>query len=85
MTALAEFLSYVLMVVAAFAIYQGIYLLSASPQKLLPTIKKQLLKKENSEPTEEELDKKVKQYRMWGVVSLAAGGILIALILTGGI
>jgi len=71
--------------VAVFALLYGILLLALPKARLAPVLEKQLIQKGNSNPTEEDIAKKLKQFRIYGVVCLAASGVLTALLLTGGI
>jgi len=80
-----EFLDTFFWFFAIFALVYGALLLILPRTMLIPTIKKQLVKKGNSAPSEEEVDKKLKQFRIYGVVCIVAAGVLFALLLTGGI
>jgi len=80
-----EYLDYFLWFFAAFAVLYGILLLAIPKRRLLPVLHKQLLKKKNSEPSSEDVTKKLKQFRIYGVVCIVAGGVLFTLLLTGGI
>jgi len=80
-----EFIDYFFWFVAVFAALYGIFLLVAKKKTLLPGIKKQLAKKGNSDPTDEDLAKKLKIFRICGVVCILASGVLFALLFTGGI
>jgi len=79
------FLDVFLWVFAVFAIAYGIGLLVLPEDKLMPTIKKQLLKKGNSNPSEEELKQKLKTFRILGGVCIGAGLVLVLIQATGGI
>ena len=80
-----EFLDYFFWFVAIFAAVYGIFLLAAPKKTLISAIKKQLAKKGNNEPTDEDVAKKLKLFRICGVVCILASGVLFALLLTGGI
>ena len=80
-----EFLDYFFWFFAIFAVIYGFLLIVLPKNLLLPTIKKQLLKKGISEPTEEDLSKKLKLFRLMGVVCIVSAGVLFGLLLTGGI
>jgi len=71
--------------IAIFAAVYGIFLLVLPKDKLIVGLKKQLEAKGNSNPTDEELSKKLKQFRIWGIVGIIASGVLIYIQLTGGI
>jgi len=79
------FLDYFFWFVAIFAAVYGIFLLVAPKKTLIAAVKKQLAKKGNNDPTDEEVAKKLKMFRICGVVCIVASGILFALLLTGGI
>ena len=80
-----DFLDYFFWFFAVFAVVYGLFLLLAPKSTLRPGIKKQLLKKSDVEPTEEELDKKLKQFRLWGIACIVSGGLLFYIQFTGGI
>jgi len=80
-----EFLDYFFWGFAVFALIYGIGLLIGPQSAFIPTIKKQLVKKGHIVPSDEDVDKRLKQFRIWGVVCIAASGVLVALLLTGGI
>jgi len=80
-----QILDILLWLVAIFSVLQGVFLLASPKKALTPTIKKQLLKKGNENPTDQEMDEKVKQFRLWGLLSLVAGALLLYLLLTGGV
>ncbi|MCL2367928.1 MAG: hypothetical protein FWC72_02935 [Oscillospiraceae bacterium] len=80
-----DFLDYFLWFFAIFAVIYGILLLVVPKNTYVPIIKKQLVKKGNSNPTEEDVDKKLRSFRMYGIVCIVASGLLFYILLTGGI
>jgi len=80
-----DFLDYILWFVAIFAAIYGVLLLVLPRKTLIPTIKKQLEKKGNSDPTSTDVDKKLKSFRAMGLVCLIASAAVIYINLTGGI
>ena len=80
-----DFLNYFFWGFAFFAILYGALLLVLPKDKLTPQIKKQLAKKGNNNPTDEELSGALKKFKMYGIVCLVAGGVLLVLQFTGGV
>jgi len=80
-----DFLDYFFWGFAVFAVIYGLLLLIVPKRTYVPVIEKQLSKKGNSNPTSEDVDKKLKQFRIYGIVCIAASGLLFYLLLTGGI
>ena len=78
-------MNFLLWFIAIFAAIYGGGLLVMPKSKLMPTIKKQLASKGNNEPSEEELDKKLKFFRMMGIVCLIGCAAMLGIIFTGGI
>lgn len=80
-----EFLDYFLWGFAVFAVLYGVFVLLAPRSILLPAMKKQLAKKGISSPTEEDLSKQQKVFRMLGGVCIVSGAVLFFIQFTGGI
>lgn len=80
-----DFLDYFLWFFAAFAVVYGLFLLLARKKSLLNGIRQQFERKGNSSPTEEEIDKKLKLFRILGIVCIISGGVLFFIQFTGGI
>jgi len=78
-------IDFLLWFIAIFALVYGIFLLVCPKDKLIVGIKKQLANKGNNNPTEEELNKKLKLFRIMGIVCIVASGLLTYIQLTGGI
>ena len=68
-----DILDYLLWFVAIFAVAYGVLLLILPRKTLTPTIKKQLQSKGNSNPSSEDIGKKLRFFRLMGLVCLAAG------------
>ena len=71
--------------IAIFAAIYGVWLLVAPKNALMPVFKKQLEKKGVANPTDEDLAKKLKQFRIYGIVCLVASAVLFYIQLTGGV
>ena len=80
-----DILDYLLWFIAIFAVVYGALLLILPRNTLTPTIKKQLQSKGNNSPTSEDIDKKLRFFRLMGLVCLLAGAVLFYINLTGGI
>ena len=80
-----EFLDYFFWAFAIFALIYGLLLLVIPRRLYVPIIKKQLSEKGNKDPSSEDLNKRLKQFRIYGIVCILAGGVLFALLLSGGI
>jgi len=80
-----EFLDNFLWFFGIFAVIYGILLIVIPKNIYAPIIEKQLIKKGNGNPTDEDIDKRLKLFRRLGVVCIAAGGVLFYLLLTGGV
>lgn len=78
-------MDFILWLVAIFALIYGVLLLALPGKKLTPIIIKQLNNKGNSDPTSEDVDKKLKLFRIMGFVCIVAGAALSYINLTGGI
>jgi len=74
-----------LWIIAIFALGWGVMLLVLPKDKLMPALRGQLQKKGNSNPTEEDLEKKFKSFKLMGFVCIGAGIVLVIIMLTGGI
>ena len=80
-----EILDYFFWFVAIFAAIYGALLLVIPKKTYVPIIEKQLIKKGNSNPTDEDIDKKMRIFRICGVICLVASGLLFYILLTGGV
>jgi len=80
-----DMIDYLLWFVAIFAVVYGALLLVLPRKTLIPIIKKQLQNKGNSNPASEDVDKKLRMFRVMGIVCLVAGAVLFYINLTGGI
>jgi len=80
-----DMIDYLLWFVAIFAVVYGALLLVLPRKTLTPIIKKQLQNKGNSSPTSEDVDKKLRMFRVMGIACLVAGAALFYINLTGGI
>ena len=79
------FIDYFLWFFAIFAAIYGVLLLVLPKNKLVPVIKKQLQNKGNSAPTDEDVNKRLKMFRIMGIICIVASAVLIYINLTGGI
>jgi len=81
-----DFLDMFFWIFAVFAVVYGILLLVLPKKTLIPVIEKQLEKKGGaSEVTAENVEKKVKMFRICGVICIVASGVLFWIQATGGI
>ena len=80
-----DFLNSFLWGFATFAVLYGLFLLFMPKNLLLPGIKKQLEKKGNPNPSDEDLEKRFKLFRTLGIVCILAGAVLFIIMFTGGI
>jgi len=80
-----DFIDYFFWFVAFFAVAYGVLLLVLPKKALIPTIKKQLNKKGNNDPSDEEVAKKLKTFRLMGLVCIVASAVLFYIQFTGGI
>lgn len=80
-----DFLDYIFWGIAIFSVFYGLFLLVLPKHSLIVGIKNQLAKKGNAEPTDAEMDKKLKMFRVCGIVCLVASALSFYLLSTGGI
>jgi len=80
-----DFFDYFFWFFAFFAVVYGILLLVVPKKTYAPIIRKQLVKKGNSNPTEEDIAKRLRSFRIYGIVCIVASGLLFYIMLTGGV
>ena len=80
-----EMFDYFFWAFAVFMALYGISILAMPKRSLIPGIKNQLAKKGNQNPTDEEIEAKFKQLRVYGIVCVLLSVIFLAFLLRGGL